>query len=393
MLIVTVRAQPSRYPDDVWRLGIVAALAGCSTTGETDIVGPFHGTPHRFIVDRFDLPRDFTAFADDLDGDGHVENRLGALIAAIPAGDITQASADMIASGALASFVEIAADDLVNYRPVAVRYFGTDGDDPTPAAGAFVDGALQSNRTSTTRHPGRASVRLPVFADADPLSLVIEGMEIDLNPDGRGGYEATIRGGINPDAAYAATQAGLVQMFATRPGDHLYLARLIDRDDDGTCTSGEINSSIVPSLVLQADLQLFRRPNEYDPSCELCAEDSLSAGFRVHLSPCEAGNCAITNTPSCSNRVLDGMETDLDCGGSCPPCAAASRCLIATDCESMACDSGRCRQPSCSDGQRDGFESDVDCGGPCVVCALGQRCAVSNDCASKRCGDTGRCTL
>lgn len=40
---------------------------------------------------------------------------------------------------------------------------------------------------------------------------------------------------------------------------------------------------------------------------------------------------------------------------------------------------------TCLDGQRNGLESDVDCGGPCGPCALGRRCDVATDCGSQVC--------
>ena len=49
---------------------------------------------------------------------------------------------------------------------------------------------------------------------------------------------------------------------------------------------------------------------------------------------------------TCSDGILNGDETSVDCGGSCPgPC------------------------PSCSDGLQNGLETGVDCGGPaCAAC-------------------------
>ena len=46
---------------------------------DVDVVGPFTGEVHRFVVDEFRLPRSSTevkAMGGDLDGDGSSENRL-----------------------------------------------------------------------------------------------------------------------------------------------------------------------------------------------------------------------------------------------------------------------------------------------------------------------------
>jgi hypothetical protein len=45
---------------------------------------------------------------------------------------------------------------------------------------------------------------------------------------------------------------------------------------------------------------------------------------------------------------------------------------------------------TCSDGVRTGLESGVDCGGPCDPCAVGDTCRFARDCVSGRCG-AGRC--
>ena len=51
--------------------------------------------------------------------------------------------------------------------------------------------------------------------------------------------------------------------------------------------------------------------------------------------------------PTCSDRALDGMETDVDCGGpTCGACPLGERCLVGRDCASGLCMAGRCAPPS-----------------------------------------------
>src|SRR5262245_59235552 len=38
--------------------------------------------------------------------------------------------------------------------------------------------------------------------------------------------------------------------------------------------------------------------------------------------------------PSCTDRILNGTETGVDCGGSCPGCAVGTNCGINADCQS-----------------------------------------------------------
>jgi hypothetical protein len=71
----------------------------------------------------------------------------------------------------------------------------------------------------------------------------------------------------------------------------------------------------------------------------------------------DSGSCVECNTPSecsdgedcvqnqcvaltCANDTQDGDETDVDCGGSCPPCANGLGCIVYQDCASRFCDTG-----------------------------------------------------
>jgi formylglycine-generating enzyme required for sulfatase activity len=45
---------------------------------------------------------------------------------------------------------------------------------------------------------------------------------------------------------------------------------------------------------------------------------------------------------TCNDKVLDGTETDIDCGGGCPRCSAGKKCKLSSDCASNSCETGRC---------------------------------------------------
>ncbi|MCB9593142.1 MAG: hypothetical protein H6719_10450 [Sandaracinaceae bacterium] len=95
---------------------------------------------------------------------------------------------------------------------------------------------------------------------------------------------------------------------------------------------------------------------------------------------------------SCDNRVFDGDESAVDCGGSCPPCADGDSCRTADDCESGVCTRGRCLVPTCTDGVRNGRETGRDCGGDCGLCPGGEPCSSNDQCLSGRCRG-GMCTM
>jgi cohesin domain-containing protein len=104
-------------------------------------------------------------------------------------------------------------------------------------------------------------------------------------------------------------------------------------------------------------------------------------------SACVSGMCQAATT--CIDGFKDGSETDVDCGGGiCPPCAIGKTCTVAGDCQSQFCSQGFCFASdfACADSVLDGFETDVDCGGgACPTCANGRRCVINGDCQSQSC--------
>jgi hypothetical protein len=60
-------------------------------------------------------------------------------------------------------------------------------------------------------------------------------------------------------------------------------------------------------------------------------------------------------------------------------------CAAAADCTSQVCSGGVCQVPSCSDGILNGVETAVDCGNGCPSCATGAGCDDHTDCQSGTC--------
>ena len=104
---------------------------------------------------------------------------------------------------------------------------------------------------------------------------------------------------------------------------------------------------------------------------------------------CEGGNCTGGFCGSCTDGKKNGAETDEDCGGPCEPCALGKTCQQDADCSSDDCSGGTC--VSCDDKVKNGLESDVDCGGGCDLCPVGKACTQSSDCAGDACGDDKKC--
>ncbi|MSP62028.1 MAG: hypothetical protein EXR72_17190 [Myxococcales bacterium] len=136
-------------------------------------------------------------------------------------------------------------------------------------------------------------------------------------------------------------------------------------------------------------------------SCGLCAASRpCQTNADCYDRICSAKTCA---EATCSDQVKNGDEADTDCGGSCPACAGGQSCGSDSDCLSRTCDGlvtlfggdGRCANSSCSNRVRDGDETGVDCGGSCRRCYLGvgSSCSSASDCMATLCCDpaTARC--
>ena len=128
-------------------------------------------------------------------------------------------------------------------------------------------------------------------------------------------------------------------------------------------------------------------------------QGTCDMGSCLYVSETEACGAGTTctsegGTPICEAAeplcVLDdaqnGNETDIDCGGSCPPCEDGRSCVEPDDCASSLCTDGICAAPSCSDRVQNGDEVGVDCGGDCgsASCELPLKHGLLHRCLRRR---------
>jgi hypothetical protein len=82
-----------------------------------------------------------------------------------------------------------------------------------------------------------------------------------------------------------------------------------------------------------------------------CTWDACAGGLAGHLArrdgtPCKGGVCqagaCVSATCGAPDGSQDGTETDVDCGGACPPCAKGKKCVVQDDCKNGFCASGVC---------------------------------------------------
>lgn len=109
---------------------------------------------------------------------------------------------------------------------------------------------------------------------------------------------------------------------------------------------------------------------------------SLGLALVVSFAGCGLGFGTIELQPP--NEALDSAAPELD--ASEPREASLDDASVAVDAPPP---------PSCSDGVVDGDETDVDCGGAvCAGCPLARKCTTGRDCATIAvCGAGGTCTL
>ena len=338
------------------RAAVLILFAACSSPPTTIL-----GSTQTFQVDSITLPSAPGAgsqVAIDLNGDGVPDNALSSITAALAAQhDLPSDVADVIAAGVIRESFELTfgVDGAVGIRFDHSEQLHAQ---PTETGAIATDGGTQ---------PIALAIALPALVDADPIALEIAPTAIELAADAAG-YTVEVQGLTDGSAFAAAAGAALVQMLYDSPRDHLMLAAVLDSNHDGHITPAEAAASPL--------METFASPD---------VGSGISIGYSLHVSAAPVQ----TIIDHCSDRVRDGDETDVDCGGSCKPCGASAACALDADCDSSACVAGACQPPSCSDGIRDGFELSIDCGGGCGGCAAGQRCVVDDDCASHDCDGGG----
>ncbi len=163
-------------------------------------------------------------------------------------------------------------------------------------------------------------------------------------------------------------------------------------DGDRCVVDGDCVSNSCVANVCESCMDGVQNQDETDVDCggTLCGGCADGQMCTIDMdcgavgATCVGGACV-----SCADGVQNRTETDVDCGGGgCPACAPGLLCLGDTDCASNICDgpTGRCNAPGCGDGVLNGAETEIDCGGgSCLGCNVGQACVVGRDCLSGSC--------
>ncbi|MEM6786837.1 MAG: hypothetical protein AAF715_04905 [Myxococcota bacterium] len=125
-------------------------------------------------------------------------------------------------------------------------------------------------------------------------------------------------------------------------------------------------------------------------SCVECNVDADCATITNGVCDLTTNTCL---PASCTDGITNGMETDLDCGGTvCNPCINGDDCVLASDCQSNLCDANLLCV-ACTLDTDCGTGEFCDAGGVCTPQGvLGDGCGADNECASGFCpADDGVC--
>ena len=124
-------------------------------------------------------------------------------------------------------------------------------------------------------------------------------------------------------------------------------------------------------------------------TCVECVADADCSAITDGACDTNTNTCLPAD---CMDTLLNGMETDIDCGGGvCNPCINGDDCMLAADCASNLCDANM-MCAACT--------LDTDCAAnewcDAGICApqgiLGDSCTGDNECQSGNCpGDDGVC--
>lgn len=157
-----------------------------------------------------------------------------------------------------------------------------------------------------------------------------------------------------------------------------------------TCCSGDENDSNCPGDC---------KPGCGDGSCDTSTETCESCPAECGCTGsdlCTAGVCKSGAGVACDDNGDCGSDNCVDliccaepCFGPCRTCLGDGTGCMELPSDALCpgspeCVSGLCR---CANGVMDGPETDIDCGGDCLPCLDSFHCAVETDCVSTFCCD------
>jgi Cys-rich repeat protein len=158
-----------------------------------------------------------------------------------------------------------------------------------------------------------------------------------------------------------------------------------DCGDGKVCTNRVCHTSCNSDNDCTPLHMLCNKSFTFSNQCTECTASSECGAGKY----CEAGQCvAYTCTPSQQSCVQNNVVQCNDTGSDVIPQMQCTLNLLAPTCLVQG-DNAKC-VGACEDKKKNGLESDVDCGGTCTRCEKGKACSSNNDCSSSKC-TSGKC--
>jgi hypothetical protein len=170
-------------------------------------------------------------------------------------------------------------------------------------------------------------IALPLYACSNPTSILVE---VEAGPE-------IVASSLVLTVSADGTDAGVTQSLPTNGAPLLLPNTVLIHTPDvawnfALTLSGKDNAG--QSLIAQTTVQTI--PHE-----QVAARLTLG-----HVAPdggARDGSLVDATTSDapialCANGARDPNETDIDCGGDCPPCDVARKCISASDCQTAFCD-------------------------------------------------------
>jgi hypothetical protein len=294
---------------------LILMLCGCggAKSVPADVIPNWPGAkPHRFYVASITMPSSSQDFAVDLDGDGKPDHKLAnALDELIATNDNNTFVDEIVAARAINAMVDIYSIDpqLGEDAHAGVRWIGDAGSMGNLvtigdlAGGVLHGGTLSTNEVRYTQHPVGGWLALPLFSSADPTEMWLQSWQMELMRQADGSFAAQLQGVVRTADLGPAAYVGFLQMMR---GDGEPDLLFFDSDNDGTVSLSEFETGF--GSFLSADVH--------------STPPGLSVSFAMRLLPCQDDKCTRSlPAPTCHDRVMNGDELGVDCGGSvCGPC-------------------------------------------------------------------------
>lgn len=256
---------------------------------------------YRFVSNAITLPAHASDFAIDLDGNGSVDNQLGAVFAALASQglDLQGEQTAVIASGKGLELFRLQASDptlgddptsiVTLYRAVDTASpdfsgsgsFVVDGNQGTlDLAGVLSNGTFTSNPPPTGVPPGALPIHLAFLQD---VKLIDAHVKFSASPTGlvQGQIDGAVTGNDINNVVIPNLAQYLDAIAKQNPcsSQCTSVKQMFDANNDGSITAQEVQSNSLLQALLAPDVDLLDASGNLDPNPNQASPDSVSVGI------------------------------------------------------------------------------------------------------------------